>query len=451
MHQGCHAANTPGPVGEPDGDVGEDCNQRQDNGDNGIALHLACDGSIHAVGRNDTVGVVQRGGELFLSHLVCKEALQRIVNLTFDLLVGLLAAVVNFIFGGDTHLGCTTKLLNLGCLAKLLHCCSTNGLGCGGLVKADNVSTTAAEVNTVAEALGEDAYQSYCAENTGNNVGNLAQLDEVDVSILEEVSGCGAVKADVFVARKPCLEYQTRDKDGGEHGGDDTDYQHGCKTLNGAAAEEVKDYTCNQGGQLTVDDCGVCILVTVADGQTQGLAAAQLLFDTLVDNHIGIHRHTHCQHQTGDTGKGEHGAKANQGTEQEQHVAKQGKVGCPTCTAVEYNHIDEHQQEGECKRNHTVLDGLATQGRTNHLFLHDACGGGELTALEHGGKVFCLFRGEVAGNLAATAANLVLYVGVRINQTVHNDGNLLADILLCDNLPARTTGGIHGHADLCRT
>ena len=412
MYQGCHTADAPSPVGESECDVCEDCDQRQDNGDDGVALHLARDGCIHAVRGDDTVGVVEGRGELFLSHLVCEEALQCVVNLAFDLLVGLLAVVVHFIFSGDTHLGCTAELLNLGCLAKLLHGSCTNLLGSGRLVETDNIGTTTAEVYTVAEALGEDAYKSDDAEHTRNDVSGLAQLDEVDVGILEEVAGCRGVEGDVFVACQTAFEYQSRDKDGGEYRSDDTDNQHGCETFDGAATEEEQDDTGDQGGQLTVDDGRICILITVGDSQTQRLAAAKLLFDTLVDDDVGIDRHTHGEHQTGDTGEGEDCAERYQGAEEEEHVAKQRDVGCPTCTAIPNQHVQEHEQECQCERNHTAADGCATQGRAHNLLLNDAGGSAELTGLEHGGEVFGLFGGEAAGDLAATAADLVLYVRI---------------------------------------
>ena len=121
--------------------------------------------------------------------------------------------VVYFIFGGNTHLGCTAKLLNLGSLAKLLHCSGTNLLCGNRLVKADYISTATAEIYTIAEALGEDAYQSDDAEHCRDDICGLAQLDEVDMGVLEEVAGCGRIECDVFVACKTSLEYQPRDED----------------------------------------------------------------------------------------------------------------------------------------------------------------------------------------------------------------------------------------------
>ena len=57
--QGNDSSKSPGPTLEPDGDVGEDHEQGQDDCDDGVAPDVARDGRADLVGRNDTVGVLE--------------------------------------------------------------------------------------------------------------------------------------------------------------------------------------------------------------------------------------------------------------------------------------------------------------------------------------------------------------------------------------------------------
>ena len=70
--------------------------------------------------------------------------------------------------------------------------------------------------------------------------------------------------------------------------------------------EEEQDDTCYDRGEVTVEDSRECVAVTLGDGLAQFLAVAQFLFGTLEDKHVGVHRHTEGEHDTGDTGERQH-------------------------------------------------------------------------------------------------------------------------------------------------
>ena len=125
--------------------------------------------------------------------------------------------------------------------------------------------------------------------------------------------------------------------------------------------QDDKDDTRNQGGDVTVDNSGVSVLVTVLDGKFDALASLDFFLDTLEDNHVGVNSHTQGQHDTSDAGQGQHGAEASQHTEQEEHIDQQGDVGHGTGLLVEEHHVDQHEDEGEHHRPHTFLHGFLTE------------------------------------------------------------------------------------------
>ena len=73
---------------------------------------------------------------------------------------------------------------------------------------------------------------------------------------------------------------------------------------------------------------------------------------------------------------------------------------------IEECHVQEHEQEGYHEGYETCIDGLGSKGRTYNLFLDDGCRGREFSGLEHIGKVFCLLKGEVAGDFRTSSCNL---------------------------------------------
>ena len=181
-------------------------------------------------------------------------------------------------------------------------------------------------------------------------------------------------------------------------------------------------------------------------GQGEALAGSQFFLDALIDNHVGIHSHTQGEHQTGDTGQGEHGAETNQHAEQQQDVAQQGNIGNETGATVEDHHVDEHQDKGDEEGDETGADGGGTQGRAHNLLLNDGSGSAQLTGLEHVGKVLSLFHGEITGDFGRTAGDGAIHVGIGIYQTIQDDGNLAADVVLGEVGPDVGAFAVHGHA-----
>ena len=89
MGCGDNSSETPCPSFEADGDVGEDREQGDGYGYQGVALHIVCDGRTYLVGLDDTVRILEGGDELIVGDGVGEEALQSLIQLGVHDLVGL--------------------------------------------------------------------------------------------------------------------------------------------------------------------------------------------------------------------------------------------------------------------------------------------------------------------------------------------------------------------------
>ena len=83
------------------------------------------------------------------------------------------------------------------------------------------------------------------------------------------------------------------------------------------------------------------------DSLSKALSCLKLFLDTLVNNHVGIHRHTQGKDETGNTRKGQHGSKSRKNAEQENHVGKKCRVSSQTCALIEEYHVDKDEKEGD--------------------------------------------------------------------------------------------------------
>ena len=244
------------------------------------------------------------------------------------------------------------------------------------------------------------------------------------------------------------LDQQAGNEDRTEERGQNTDNQRSGETLHRTVSEDEQNDTGDDRGKVTVDDRGVCFRETVLDSQAQTLTAAKLLLDAFVNNHVGIHGHTHRQHDTRDTGQRQHGTERNQNTEQQEYVAQQGDIGQPAGCLIVEAHIEKHQHEREYKRKNTRIDRLLPQRRTYDGILNNTCRSGHLTRLEHVGEVFRLLNGEVTRDFRTSAFDLLANDRSGIDITVEHDGDAAADIVARQTRPVLNTFRVHRHRNL---
>ena len=109
---------------------------------------------------------------------------------------------------------------------------------------------------------------------------------------------------------------------------------------------------------------------------------AHFLSDSLVNQNVGIDRHTNGQNDTRETGQGQNRTQRGQNTEDEEHIGDQGHIGRNARLAVVENHIGQNDQHGHYKRPQTCFYRLFAERGTDHIGLNDSCRSGQLTRFE---------------------------------------------------------------------
>ena len=458
MSQSHNRTCTPLPPLKPHDDVEANCEQCEEYSDECTTGDVACHAGTNHIGLNDTIGVGSGRSKLIESDVGSVETLNTIVENLLNNSSSLVILLIVEVLGNDTHLVVITKLLNLERFAvsialngiKCTLQALTNLVGSHALVETYYEGTTTREVYTVVQTTSRKRDNRSNNQYKRDDVGILADANEINLGVSQEVLGTLACKLDVLTFCQPCLEDDAGDEQRSEQRGDDTNDKGGSEALNRTCTEHEQHDTGDDGGDVRVDNCAHSVLVTLAHCKAQALTGTNFLLNTLVDNHVCIHRHTQSQHDTCDTGQGEHCTKRSQHTKQEEYVAHQSDAGDNTCTVVEENHIEQHEHKCNHKRDERSIDTLGTQRRTNHGVLNDACGGGQFTRFEHVGQVGCLGDVEVTGNLRAATGNLGLYGRCGVNHVVQHDSNALADVCFGQTSPHVGAGGVHNHINLCR-
>ena len=98
---------------------------------------------------------------------------------------------------------------------------------------------------------------------------------------------------------------------------------------------------------MGVDDGRESAVVAVADGQRQTGAAVALLAQPLIDQHVGVDRHTEHEHQAGKSGQGERGIHHDHEGHRQQKVGQQSDACDEAGEAVVDEHEPQHRHEGD--------------------------------------------------------------------------------------------------------
>ena len=171
------------------------------------------------------------------------------------------------------------------------------------MVEQDDIRTAARELHATVQAEDSERDERQNDQRTRNRIRDLTLAYEVEMNIVEPVLRPLAGERDAAEFRNDRLDQDTRNEDRAEQRGQDTDNQRRSEALHGTVTENEEDDTRDDRRKVTVDNGGIGVRETVLDSQRQPLAGSQLLFDTFVDNHVGIDGHTHRQNDTRNTGQ----------------------------------------------------------------------------------------------------------------------------------------------------
>ena len=388
-------------------------------------------------------------GKLFVGS-IAQQALHSLVEFCFDFTVNLLAVIGNTVIGRDTHLIAARDgdyRQRMPFERRFKHIFDFERAY--RLFKSNHVVTASREIDTLIHSTSEERNDKHGYYGQNADITYLAQPYEIDVGIGEEITRNSRSESHIieFPAVQTSLENETGDKDSRKERSSDTDNQGCGKAQDGTRSINQQNHTRDDRGQVRVEDCRECILVTIGNRRFHILTRTQFFFGTLENQHVGIDRHSQRQHDTGNTRKGEHGLQRGKNTHSEEKVAYHTEAGNKARRpAVHDNQIGHQQHQSDQERNQSVLNSLLAQRRTDDVFLYNRYRSCHLTRIEHIGQVFGLFGRESARNLRATARDGLVYIGERIYLIVEHDSDGVADVVAGQFLPRLGTLGIHGHA-----
>ena len=115
--------------------------------------------------------------------------------------------------------------------------------------------------------------------------------------------------------------------------------------------------------------------------------ACGLLAHALVDQHVGIDRHAHGQHDAGDAGQRQRRAEAGQDADHQEVVGDQRDVGEEAEEAVADEHEDDDRDRGDDRGDDAGADRVAAEARTDGALLDDGQLGRQRAGAEQDGEV----------------------------------------------------------------
>ena len=174
---------------------------------------------------------------------------------------------------------------------------------------------------------------------------------------------CGQEIGRASQALIPHQETQKRARagEGSEQAQQHADAEGGSKTFHQTSSEEEQSCTADQGGEVAIDDRGKGRSKARFNGADQGVAAPELVFDPLENEHIRIDGHADAEDETGNARQGE--CDRNQGVDRQ--VEQRVEAECQHChkssQSVHHQHEQTHQHQTGKRRNQASTHILGTQ------------------------------------------------------------------------------------------
>ncbi len=122
---------------------------------------------------------------------------------------------------------------------------------------------------------------------------------------------------------------------------------------------------------MAVEDGAEGALEAGLQRRDQRAAAADLLADALVDQHVGVDRHTHGERDAGDARQGQRRPEQRQAAEQQAKVEEQRDVGIDAELSVEHDHEEHDERDADDAGKRAGMDRIGAEARTDRALLED--------------------------------------------------------------------------------
>lgn len=162
------------------------------------------------------------------------------------------------------------------------------------LVERHHIVATTGEVDALAQTTCSEADDSDEDSHSVASEAHLVHGHELVVGVLHEVLREPSPEPQVHPLAVVELVFveQTCQIDSGEEVTNNTDDPGCSEATDRTGTDNEQDDTCDQRGEVGVEDGREGIAVTLSHRFLHILTLAQLLLDTLVDKHVGIHGST---------------------------------------------------------------------------------------------------------------------------------------------------------------
>ena len=157
-------------------------------------------------------------------------------------------------------------------------------------------ATDEVDVQVVGQAADEQR-PAQDRQDAGGREQVVADRHEVDVRPGEEAEHAQLLEP---AHRRPQVEDDAGHVQRREQADEQADHQTDAEALQLVVAHNVEHDAGEDAGQVRVDDDPERAVVAVAERQQDAGPLFALLAQTLVDQNVGVHRHTQHQHQPGE-------------------------------------------------------------------------------------------------------------------------------------------------------
>ena len=284
-----------------------------------------------------------------------------------------------------------------------------------------------------AKGQQDERHQTGRHQQHGNAAEDLAVFDNREAAALA-----------LFLAQAVCLriadveihhavEQEVGDRQRGEHGDDNAKPQRSRKADDRARAEEEQHGSCNQRGQVRVQDRRERTLEARVDRTLDRLARAQFFLDALEDNDVGIHRHADRQDDACDARQGQVDADDAEYQRLNDDVEAQREAGHEARHAVNDDHKQAHQDQADQAGHQAGAHCVRTQLRADRAQLGLLQAERQLACIDQTSELLCAALIEAARNHTAFAVDAFRNIRRRNDLTVHDDQQLVIAVRTCCN------------------
>ena len=216
---------------------------------------------------------------------------------------------------------------------------------------------------------------------------------------------------------------------GREYGGDDADCMRDGEAAHRARAHAEQNHGGDEGGDVRVEHRRECRLEAGLDRIERASPVSPFLADALIDEHVGVDRDTHGEHDAGDTRQGQREARHRHDADEQDQVHDERDIGEDAEQAIGDQHEAHDRDERDDRGDGAGPDRVGAEARADGALLDRDQARRKRTGAQNDCQAVGLLDGEIAGDLAGAAENRLVDARRADHFLVEDDGEGLADIV----------------------